>query len=377
MIKRHIAEIIKANLNRKNAILLTGARQVGKTTLVKSIAKELNVSYGFWNCDEPDIRQILNAPTSSFLKNLIGNNKLIIIDEAQRIEDIGLTAKLIVDNIPDVKLIITGSSSLDLRSNINEPMTGRKFEMMLYPLSYSELVASNGLINEKRLLEHRLIYGMYPEITKSPGEQEDMLFELVSGYLYKDILMLNDIRKPDTLDRLIKAIALQLGSEISYNEVALTVGVSKDTVSKYIDLLEKSFVLFTLNSYSRNQRNELKKSKKVYFYDTGIRNAIIKNFNPLNLRNDVGALWENFLIVERMKNLSNNAVRRNAYFWRTFQGQEIDYIEESQGSIAGFEFKWNPKAKTKSKIVFKNAYPDSKIDVIHRDNYDSFLTDFN
>ncbi len=373
IIPRKIGDLIKSNLLKKNAILLTGARQVGKTTLVKQIASELGVKFDFWNCDEPDIRQILNNPTSSFLKNLIGSNELVIIDEAQRVDNIGLTAKLIVDNIPDVKLIITGSSSLDLKSNITEPMTGRKFEMMLLPISYAEMVSASGLINEKRLLEHRLIYGMYPEIISSPGEQEDRLFELVAGYMYKDVLMLNDIRKPDILDRIIKAVALQLGSEVSYNELANTVGVSKDTVSKYIDLLEKSFVLFTFNSYSRNQRNELKKSKKIYFYDTGLRNAIIKNFNPLGLRNDVGALWENYLIVERMKNLNNYGQKPNQYFWRTFQGQEIDYIEDYKGMIKAFEFKWNPKAKTKNKTKFKELYPDSTFDVIHKDNYDDFL----
>ena len=373
MIKRQITDRITESLKKRNAVLLTGARQVGKTTLVKSIAKVINQDWDYWNCDEPDIRENLNSPTSTFLKNLIGNKKLIVIDEAQRIPDIGISVKLITDNFKDVKLIITGSSSIDLRNTVSESLTGRKFEIYLFPFSYAELVDDSSSLIQKRLLNSRLIYGMYPEITNNPGDEEDMLLEITTSYLYKDILMLGEIRKPELLDKLLQMLALQLGSEVSVNELSGNIGVSRETITKYIDLLEKSFVIFSLNSYSRKQRNELKKSRKIYFYDLGIRNSIIKNFNPVELRNDVGALWENFLIVERMKLRNNRKISSNQYFWRTVQNQELDFIETSRGNISAYEFKWNPKSKVKSNSTFKNMYPESKIGIIHRDNFESFV----
>lgn len=373
MINRHIANRIIESLKKRNAILLTGARQVGKTTLVKNIANQINKNWDYWNCDEPDIRENLNLPSSTFLKNLIGNKKLIVIDEAQRIPDIGIPVKLITDNFKDVKLIITGSSSIDLRNTVSESLTGRKFEINLFPFSYSELVENSSQLIQKRLLNNRLIYGMYPEITNNPGDEEDMLLEITSSYLYKDVLMLGEIRKPELLDKLLQMLSLQLGSEVSVNELSVNIGVSRETINKYIGLLEKSFVIFSLHSYSKNLRNELKKSRKIYFYDLGIRNSIIKNFNPVELRNDVGALWENFLIVERMKFKNNLKMSSDNYFWRTVQKQEIDFIETSRGNIFAYEFKWNPKAKSKSKTTFKNIYPDSNIQLIHRDNFESFV----
>lgn len=374
MIKRHITNRIADSLNKRNVVLLTGARQVGKTTLVKNIANDINPNWDYWNCDEPDIRENLNSPTSSFLKNLIGNKKLIIIDEAQRISDIGISVKLIADNFKDVKLIITGSSSIDLRNTVSESLTGRKFEIYLFPFSYSELVDDSSPLIQKRLLNTRLIYGMYPEIINNPGDEDDMLLEITSSYLYKDILMMGEIRKPELLDKLLQMLALQLGSEVSVNELSGSIGVSRETITKYIDLLEKSFVLFSLHSFSRNQRNELKKSRKIYFYDLGIRNSIIKNFNPLELRNDVGALWENFLIIERMKLRNSSKNNSNQYFWRTVQNQELDYIETLKGNIFAYEFKWNPKSRRKSNTTFKSMYPDSKIEIIHRDNFDNFVS---
>lgn len=374
MIKRQISNRIIEGLSKRNAILLTGARQVGKTTLVKNIANDISDVWDYWNCDEPDIRDNLQSPTSTFLKSMIGKNKLIIIDEAQRITNIGVSLKLIIDNFTDVKLIITGSSSIDLRNNISESLTGRKFEINLFPFSYSELVDNSDSLIQKRLLENRLIFGMYPEIVNNPGDEEDRLLEISTSYLYKDILMLGDIRKPDLLDKLLQMLALQLGSEVSINELSRSIGVSRDTINKYIDLLEKSYVIFSLRSFSKNQRNELKKSKKIYFYDLGIRNSVIKNFNPLNLRNDVGPLWENFLIIERMKLNNINNIYSNSYFWRTVQNQEVDYIEVKKGRIDAFEIKWNPIAKSKSNTTFRNLYPNSEIKIINKDNFESFIT---
>jgi len=374
MIKRSITDIILKRLFKGKAIVITGARQVGKTTLVKAIAGQLNQSYVFFNCDEPDIKANLDRPTSTQLRQLIGRKKVVIIDEAQRIPDIGITAKLIVDNFPDVQLFLTGSSSFDIANILNEPLTGRKFEFHLFPLSVKELSVNASVIEENRLLENRMIFGTYPDIINSPGEEEDRLLELISSYMYKDILSLGTVKKPWFLDKLTQALALQVGSEISLNELSDTVGLDKNTISKYIDLLENTYIIFSLNSFSRNMRNELRKSRKIYFNDLGIRNAIIKNFNPLDLRADKGALWENFMIVERMKFLNNSAKKVNSFFWRTVQGQEIDYIEEYGGKINTFEFKWNPNARVKIPSSFLSSYNNSEFNFINNKNYSDFIS---
>jgi predicted AAA+ superfamily ATPase len=369
MIDRSLTDVIIKKLFKKKAIIITGARQVGKTTLVKNLAEKLGQPFVFLNCDEPDIMSILNRPSSTQLKQLIGTKKLIIIDEAQRIPAIGLTAKLIVDNFPDIQLILTGSSSLEIANELNEPLTGRKFEYTLFPFSYSELANNSSALEEKRLINNRMIYGNYPEIINNPSEEEDRLLELTSSYLFKDILSLGSIKKPAIIDKLTQALALQIGSEVSLNELAGTLGHDKNTISKYIDLLEKTFVIFSLNSFSRNLRNELKKSRKIYFWDLGIRNAIIKNFNPLDIRSDKGALWENYIISERLKYLNNTGKKVNSYFWRTAQHQEIDYIEEFSGKLYAYEIKWNQGAKVKSPVTFMKAYPDSEFNVINTENY--------
>ena len=292
MIHRELTEIITKRLFQKKAIIIIGARQVGKTTLVKYLAESLSEQFLYWNCDEPDIQVILNNPTSSELIRLIGSTKIIIIDEAQRIPNIGLTSKLIVDNLNDVQLILTGSSSFDLTNELSEPLTGRKFQYSLFQMSFAELVNNSSYIEEKRLLHSRLIFGTYPEIINNPGDEKERLLEISTSFLFKDILSLTNIRKPDLLNRLVQALSLQLGNEVSFNELSQTLGVDKNTIIKYIDLLEKSYVIFSLKSLSRNERNELKNSRKIYFWDLGIRNAIIKNFNPLELRSDKGGLWE-------------------------------------------------------------------------------------
>ncbi len=374
MIPRKIEDIIRIRLFKGKAILLFGARQVGKTTLVKNLTKINHKKVLYLNGDEPDIRELLGSISSSQLKNYIGNNELVVIDEAQRIQNIGITLKLITDNYPEILVIATGSSSLDIANSAKEPLTGRKFEYTLYPFSFQELVNNHGLLEEKRQLEQRLIYGSYPEIVQNPNESEELLNLISDSYLYKDLLLIETIKRPKLLAKLLKALALQIGNEVSYNELSQLVGADKGTVEKYIDLLEHTFVVFTLPSFSRNVRNELKKSKKIYFYDTGIRNSIIGNFNPVHSRTDIGALWENYLIADRIKKAEYGKIRTNFYFWRTTQQQEIDLIEETDGKLAAFEFKWNEKPKAKFPKTFSGNYPGAEFGVITQQNYETFLT---
>jgi predicted AAA+ superfamily ATPase len=320
------------------------------------------------------VRRTLQEPTSTLLRNLIGEANLVVIDEAQRVKNIGLTLKLITDQLPRVQLIATGSSSLELANEINEPLTGRKIEYLLLPFSTEEMIGHHGLSEERRLLSQRLVFGMYPDVVTNPGKERRTLQNLSGSYLYKDIFSFQDVRKPETLETLLEALALQVCSEVSYHELAQTVGVDAATVRRYVDLLEKAFVIFRLRSFSRNLRNELKKSRKIYFYDNGIRNAIISNFQSLNLRNDQGALWENFLVSERQKYLHFNEIYANRYFWRTKQQQEIDYLEDRDGQLHACEFKWNQQTKARFPPTFLNAYPNSTAQTITPDNYTDWLS---
>lgn len=373
MISRIIQEQITQRIGKGKAILLVGPRQVGKSTLLKSIQNEQNQDTLLLNCDEPDIRQALENVTTDQLKSLIGKNKLVMIDEAQKVEHIGLTLKLIVDGLSDVQVIATGSSAFELRNKTNEPLTGRKFEFNLFPFSIAEMVNHHGKLTENRMLERRLIYGLYPEIVNELGNEPENLLELINSYLYKDILAFQNIRKPDLLDKLLTGLALQMGQEVSYNELGQLIGVDKATIEKYIELLEKCFVVFRLSSFNRNLRNELKKSRKIYFYDNGVRNAILNNFAPLALRQDVGALWENFMVSERIKQNSYNRDYRKTYFWRTQTQQEIDLLEEKDGILYAFEFKWNESKKSKLPQTFAEAYPEHRFEVITPANYLDFL----
>ena len=373
MISREIIQNIHSKLDDNKAIILMGPRQVGKTTLLKYLQKEMNIPSIWWNGDEPDIRRILTESTSTQLKGLIGEAKLLFIDEAQRIENIGLTLKLIVDSIPQLKVIATGSSSFDLSNKINEPLTGRKWEFMMYPISEQELINHHGILEEQRLLEQRLIYGFYPEIVTHSGQQQELLLELTNSFLYRDIFTLENIKKPINLERLVQALAFQIGQEVSINELAQTAGLDFHTVERYISLLEKSYVIFQLSPFSRNLRNEIKKSRKIYFFDNGIRNSVIKQFNPMGMRNDQGALWENFLMAERLKVLEYKKIATNSFFWRNHAQQEIDYIEERNGEIHAFEFKWNPKAKIRFSKSFTNEYKPQITKGIHRENYLEFV----
>lgn len=374
LIHRNLFSRILSRMFTGRAIVLLGPRQAGKTTLIKTILKYQEKKFIELNGDEPDIRVLLDSPTSGKLKGIIGNNEIVFIDEAQRISNIGLTLKLIVDQIPAVQVIASGSSSLDLAEGTFEALTGRKYEFSLYPLSWSELAGHSGTLEEQRRLEHRLVYGSYPEIITSPGMEEELLKELAGSYLYKDLLSLEQLRKPVVLERLLSALALQVGGEVSYNELAATVGSDNQTVGRYIDLLEKTFVVFKLPAFSGNLRNEIKKGKKIYFFDNGIRNAILGNYTGLHQRNDTGALWENYLIAERRKLLAYAGSSARSYFWRTSAQQEIDYVEEHGGELFAWEFKWNrKKAGKKLPKTFIDTYSPRSAEIITPDNYPPFL----
>jgi uncharacterized protein len=372
MIDRRLLQIIKTKLYDGKAIVLLGARQVGKTTLLHSLFESAEDT--LWlNGDEPDVRALFENITSSRLKSLFSGKKNIIIDEAQRISDIGLKLKLITDNIQNIQLVATGSSSFELANKVNEPLTGRKWEYKMFPLSFAEMVSHHGLLEEKRLLPQRLLFGYYPDIVNHSGSEKEILRQLTDSYLYKDILMWESIQKPEKLLRLLQALAFQVGSQVSYNELGTMCGLDNKTVEKYINLLEQVFVIFRLSSFNRNLRNELKNSRKIYFYDNGIRNALIANFNQPELRTDIGALWENFIISERIKFISYNGIWANHYYWRTKDQNEIDYLEEADGKLSAYEFKWSPNAKASSSRSFKNAYPESEFKVIHNGNFDEFI----
>ncbi len=370
MIQRQLQEVIESRIFSGKAIILIGARQVGKSTLFKMVVDKLNKPTLQLNCDDPEVRALLSQTNTQELKLLIGNNQVVLIDEAQRVNDIGMILKRIVDNFPNVQLLATGSSSFDLQNKLNEPLTGRKFEYHLFPLSTAEILKSDGLLAVKQSFENRLIYGSYPDVYKNNGNAIELLHNLSESYLYKDLLALESIRKPALLNKLLISLALQVTSEVSYNELAQTIGTDNKTVEKYIDLLEKCYVVFRLNGFNRNLRTELKLSKKVYFYDNGIRNAILNNFAPIALRQDIGALWENFFISERLK--ANHYAGRyvNSYFWRTSKQQEIDYIEECNGEFTLFEMKWNSKrANTKFPEIFEKSYSVKDKAIITPENW--------
>lgn len=373
MIQRTIQSRIEGSLFKGKAVIIYGARQVGKTTLIRAIQKKYPESDSLYiNCDEPDLRATLTEVTSTELKALIGRKKIIFIDEAQRVKNIGITLKLFVDNFPDRQIVATGSSSLDLSNEIIEPLTGRKYEFQLFPFSLAELQQKYSKLELRRLLEKRIIFGMYPEIVEKPDEGSVLLKSLAGSYLYKDVLQYQNLRHPELLDKLLTALALQMGSEVSYGELGNLLGINKDTVANYIQLLEKAFVIFRLSPFSRNLRSELTKLRKIYFYDTGIRNTLINNFNPVNMRQDIGPLWENFMISERLKRNFNSGNDVNTFFWRTHQQQEIDYLEESGGVLAGFEFKWKSGKRSAPKI-FLETYAGSRIEFIDHQNYENFV----
>ena len=376
MINRIIIQRIKEVLFKGKTIMLFGPRQSGKTTLLEMLTADIREKVLLLDCDEPDIRKELTDVTSTQLMHRFGDARVVMIDEAQRITNIGITLKLIHDKIKGVQLIVTGSSSLELTGETSEPLTGRKYEFLLLPLSTAEMIGHTDETTEKRLLEQRLLYGLYPGVVNEPGKERKILTNLTGSYLYKDIFTFQDIRKPEIIESLLEALALQAGNEVSYHELAITLGIDQLTVRRYIDLLEKAFVVFRLRSFSRNVRNEIRKSRKIYFYDNGVRNALISNFSQINLRTDKGSLWENFLVSERLKLLNNLQIDAKRYFWRTAQQQEVDYIEERDGQLSAYEFKWTEKKMNKLPSTFLKAYPDALTSFVNSSNYLDFVNEF-
>lgn len=370
MITRTLSDSIQKRFFKGKAILLLGPRQVGKTTLIQELIS--GKEYLFLNGDDPFIRGILENVGTTQLQSIIGNHSIVFIDEAQRIDNIGFTLKLITDQFKSVQLLVSGSSSLKINNRTQEPLTGRKFEYHLYPISWEEYENNIGYVAAQQQLDERLIYGMYPEVINNRHDANSVLRELAISYLYKDVLSLIGIRKPEIIEKLLKALALQIGNEVSYNELANLLEIDKATVAKYIDLLKKSFILFELNSFSRNQRNEIKNNRKIYFYDNGIRNMVINNLNPIDFRSDKGALWENYLISERIKIQNYHEHFSSNYFWRTIQKQEIDFIEEHNGVIRAYEFKWKSGGRNKiPKSFIENYQATGKI--IDKNNFREFV----
>lgn len=368
---RAIQPAVEAALFRGKLIVIYGARRVGKTTLLRALLGAHPGISLYLDCDEPDVRETLTGRTSTELRALLGSHKLVAIDEAQRVKNIGLTLKLLVDTFPDTQVIATGSSSFDLSNTINEPLTGRKTVYQLYPLAVGELLVVQTRLELQRLLEHRLRYGMYPGVVFGDDPAAEVI-EIATSYLYRDVLEYQAVKSSDLLRRLLQALALQVGGEVSFNELARLLGLDKATVARYVGLLEQAYIIFHLPPFSRNLRKELGKLRKVYFYDLGVRNALLNNFNPLQLRQDVGALWENFFISERIKYNHNRHWPVNTYFWRTYDGAELDYLEEEGGQLTGFECKWGA-ARWRAPAAFTQTYPGSQLQPVTPANYLEFL----
>jgi predicted AAA+ superfamily ATPase len=372
MINRDLTQIATELRKTGKAIVITGPRQVGKTTLLKALfGNQKNV---LWlDGDDATIRERLKNAGTAYLKTLVADNRIVVIDEAQRIHEVGLIGKQLVDQMPDVELFITGSSALELSGMTNEPMTGRKWSLQLYPLSFREMVGHQGLIDELSHLKQRLIYGYYPEIVVHSGREERRLKELSESYLYKDIYAIEKIQKPEKFERLLKLLAFQIGQQVSNHELAINTGLDVSTVERYVDLLEKAFVVFRVPSFQRNKRNELKKSRKIYFVDNGMRNAIIEQWSSVDMRADAGMLWENWMMSERRKLINNEQATVSTYFWRTTAQQEVDLIEESAAGLKAFEFKWNEKARGAVSTAFTSAYPEATTNLITPKNFEMFL----
>ncbi len=369
------------NLNNlvqaQKVLVIYGARRVGKTTLLNKYIDTIDnwqEQVLFVNGDDIHVREYLGSQSISKLRDFVGSNTFLIIDEAQYIEKIGLNLKLIVDHMPKLKIIATGSSSFGLAKDVGEPLTGRKYTLRLFPLAQMEIAQIENRHETEANRESRLIYGSYPEVVtvKDNSAREKYLREMVSSYLFKDILELEGIRHSQKLVRLLQLLAFQIGKEVSLNELGRQLGMSKNTVERYIDLLEKVFVIYRRSGFSRNLRKEISKNCRVYFYDNGIRNALIGNFNPVNMRNDIGELWENYIITERMKANEYTSQVVNSYFWRTYDRKEIDLVEEKQGNLDGYEIKWQPK-KIKIPSDWKNTYMNASFNVIDQQNYLNFI----
>lgn len=371
-INRDLEKNIESWLFKGKIVILYGARQVGKTTLAKKLLKKYGRSEDYFNCEILSIRQALEKEDPIALKKFLGDGRLIVLDEAQKVHNIGLILKLLLDTYPDMQIIATGSSSFDLANKVNEPLTGRALEFTLYPFSLRELKNFYKNYELDGQLENLLIYGLYPEIIKSGlPDARQLLDNLSNKYLYQDILIFDRIKKSGLVVKLLQLLALQIGSEVSINELAVNLQCSRDTVINYLDILEKAFIIFRLRAYSRNQRKEIVKKQKIYFVDLGIRNSLISRYNELAVRDDTGVLWENFCVSERLKKIQADNLSCQKYFWRTMDHKEVDYVEEYDDRLDGYEFKWG-KGKTSAPKEFL-AYNNSSISLINRDNYKDFL----
>lgn len=368
MIKRRIQKSIQENLFKGKAIIVYGPRQVGKTTLMKQIIEEnKDKNCLYLNCENFSVQENLEILEAEKIKKYFNNANLVVLDEAQVLKNPGGIIKLMVDTYPKIQILATGSSSFDLGNKLGEPLVGRAYHYKLYPFSVEEI-----LLNKKEIdVEGIMKYGLYPEVFFSKDKEED-INNISSGYLLKDILSFEGVKKSDVIIKLLKLLALQIGSEVSFTELARILSVDKKTVEKYIDILEKCFIVFKVQGLSRNLRKEISKNVKIYFYDLGIRNSLILNYNEIDRRNDAGALWENFCILERMKYREYNNIKANIYFWRTYTQKEIDYIEEREGKMFAYEIKWG-KGKIINPAEFINAYSNSQFEVINRENYLSFI----
>lgn len=373
-IRQRQLENLKNSLKPGKVVVIYGARRTGKTTLLNEYLKTETEPYLLVSGEDIIIQGYLSSQSIEKLEAFVGNNRLLVIDEAQKVQNIGINLKLIVDHIPGIRVIATGSSSFDLARSIGEPLTGRKSTLIQYPLAQLELAAMEQRHETDSRLESRLVYGSYPEIVllQDNREREQYLKEIVSSYLYKDILELEGIRQSAKIGRLLQLIAFQIGKEVSYTELGTSLGMSKNTVDHYLDLLEKAFVIRKLGGFSRNLRNEVTKNSRYYFVDNGVRNALINNFNPVELRNDVGELWENYLVMERLKRQEYLREPANNYFWRTYTKKELDLVEDRGGKLHGYEIKWG-KARPRAPKEWTTGYPEAEWNLINRDNYLEFI----
>lgn len=371
LIKRVIQDQVLKSLVPNKVIVLLGPRRVGKTVLVNQLIKQIKEPHILLSGEDFTTLSLLERRSIENYKNILGNTKLLLIDEAQKIPDIGNKLKLMIDHIDGLKILITGSSALDIGNNVGEPLTGRKVTYNLYALSEQELNQIESIIEKRDNIRTRLIYGNYPELIhkKSNEERAEYLREVINSYLLKDILTFEGIKNSDKIFRLLRLIAFQIGGEVSLQELGQQLSMSKNTVERYLDLLSKVFVIHRLGGFSRNLRKEITKNSKWYFYDNGLRNLIIANLNPIEQRNDIGLLWENYVISERLKYQRYNKMIVNNYFWRTYDQQEIDWVEERGGKLYGYEFKWNPKKRVKVPGAWKKGYQESEFEIIHQDNY--------
>lgn len=373
-IRRFMLSQLNQAIQPGKVLIVYGPRQVGKTTLVQDLLATSDLPHTYISADELLYREALASQNRRTLGELLGNNRLLVIDEAQRVPEIGLNLKILVDNYPQATIIATGSASFDLANKLSEPLTGRKLTFSLYPISYAELSETLGAFEARAELERWLVWGTYPAIvTADPALRERLLGELVGSYLYRDILELEGVRRSDKIVDLLRLLAFQIGHDVSVSELAASLSLNRQTVERYLDLLEKVFVIFRVGGLSRNLRKEISKNSRYYFYDNGVRNSLIQNFNHLGLRNDIGQLWENYLMIERRKANEYNGRRANTYFWRTYDQKELDYVEEREGRLFGYEFKWQGKMRATARQEFMAAYADAELATITTENFVDFV----